>query len=170
VRTSLGVVATIVAGVIAVAALRSPSRATPTRAVGSPTQTTHRAARPTTAMIVHRARNLEVEPALTIDEPRFVAHVEAIGKLVGHPASELVEQLGDVAKVGDDFIEWNVADLGIAAGNAYALATLEDGHVTGVVFRGRSSEDTLHRLKSQLSLQLTMAGGERPSFSITAGE
>jgi len=123
-------------------------------------------------MIVHRARTIEqpVEPALAIDEPRFIEHVEAVGKLVGHPASELAERLGDVAKVGDDFIEWNVADLGIAAGNAYALATIEGGRVTGVLFRGRSTEETLHRLKPQLSLQLTMAGGERPSFSIVAGE
>jgi hypothetical protein len=172
VRTSLGIVATIVAGVIAVAAWRSTSSATPTRATGDRPQVIHRAARPATAMIVHRARMIEqpVEPALAIDEPRFIEHVEAIGKLVGHPASELAERLGDVAKVGDDFIEWNVADLGIAAGNAYALATIEGGHVTGVLFRGRSSEDTLHRLKAQLSLQVTMAGGERPSFSIVAGE
>lgn len=123
-------------------------------------------------MIVHRARALEqpVEPSLAIDEARFVAHVEAIGKLVGHPASELAERLGDAAKVGDDFIEWNLADVGIEAGNTYALATVEAGHITGALFRGRSSEDTLRRLRAQLSLQLTMAGGERPSFSIVAGE
>jgi len=165
VRTSLGVVATIVAGVIAVAALRSPTAA-------KPTQSIHRAARPATAMIVHRMRTIEApaEPSLVIEEGRFVAHVEAIGKLVGHPTSELVEYLGNAAKVGDDFIEWNVADVGIEAGNAYALATVEGGRVTGVLFRGRSSEDTLKRLKSQLSLQLTMAGGDRPSFSIVVGE
>ena len=171
-RTSLGIVAAIVAGVIAVAAWWSPSSATPARATADRPQVIHRAARPATAMIVHRARSVEqpVEPALMIDERWFVEHVEAIGKLVGHPASELADRLGAVAKVGEDFIEWSVADLGIAAGNAYGLATIEGGRVTGVLFRGRSSEDTLHRLKAQLSLQVTMAGGERPSFSIVAGE
>jgi hypothetical protein len=155
---SLGVVA-VIAGLIAF------------RAHGSPI-VAKSAPRARTAVIVHRSSAAErpPEPSLEIDEPRFVRHVELIAKLIGHPASELADHLGAAAKPGDDFIEWDVADVGIAAGTTYGLATIENGTVTGVTFRGRATDEILRRIKPQLSLQLTMAGGERPSFTITGGE
>jgi len=112
-----------------------------------------------------------IAPAtLDIDVAALVRHVETTTKLIGHPVRELTAQLGAVATVTDDAIEWNVSDLGIAAGSTYAYASIVDGKVTGIVFRGRATLERLQEIKVPRPLQLTMAGGERPSFSIATYE
>ena len=109
-------------------------------------------------------------PTLDIDVAAVVRHVETTTKLIGHPVRDLTAQLGAVATVTDDAIEWNVSDLGIAAGSTYAYASVVGGKVTGIVFRGRATLERLQEIKVRRPLQLTMAGGERPSFSIATYE
>jgi hypothetical protein len=111
-----------------------------------------------------------IAPALDLDVTALVRHVETTTKLIGHPARDLVAHLGTAASVTDDAIEWNVADLGIAAGSTYAYASIVAGKITGVVFRGRATLERLQEIKVRRPLQLTMAGGERPSFSIATYE
>jgi hypothetical protein len=105
-----------------------------------------------------------------IDVPRLRRHVESIAKLIGHPARELAAKLGAAATIGDDTIEWNLESVGVDAASAYGYANVADGVVTGFVIRGRTSLATLLRLHLHRPLQLTRAGGERPAYSITAGE
>jgi hypothetical protein len=107
---------------------------------------------------------------LDIDVPGLRRHVEAIAKQIGHPARALATKLGTAAKIGDGMIEWNLADVGVGAASAYGYASVVDGAVTGFVIRGRASLDKLQQLHLHRPLQLTLAGGERPSYSITAGE
>jgi len=115
-----------------------------------------------------------VVPALhasfDIDVRGLRRHVQAIAKLIGHPASELAAKLGATATVGDGSIEWNLVDVGVDAATAYGYASVVDGKVTGFVIRGRASLDKLLKLHLHRPLQLTQAGGERPSYSIAAGE
>ena len=122
-----------------------------------------------TAAVVH-----EVAPvppvSLNIDVPGLRRHVQAIAKLVGHPARELAAKLGAAATIGDDRIEWNLSEVGVDAASAYGYASVVDGAVTGFVIRGRASLDKLQKLHLHRPLQLTRAGGERPSYSITDGE
>jgi hypothetical protein len=108
--------------------------------------------------------------SLDIDVPKLRRHVESIARLVGHPARELAAQLGAAAMIGDGTIEWNLANVGVDAASAYGYASVVDGAVTGFVIRGRASLDKLLQLHLHRPLQLTRAGGERPSYSITAGE
>jgi hypothetical protein len=108
--------------------------------------------------------------ALDIDVPGLRRHVQSIAKLIGHPARELAAKLGAAATIGDGTIEWNLSDLGVDAASAYGYASVADGEVTGFVIRGRASLDKLLQLHLHRPLQLTRAGGERPSYSITAGE
>jgi hypothetical protein len=108
--------------------------------------------------------------SLDIDVRGLRRHVQSIAKLVGHPARELATKLGAAATSGDGTIEWNLADTGVDAANAYGVASVVDGKVTGFVIRGRASLDKLLKLHLHRPLQLTRAGGERPSYSITAGE
>ncbi len=105
-----------------------------------------------------------------LDVSALRRHVTAIAKLVGHPSQQLVTTLGKAASVGNGMVEWNLKDLGIAAGATYGYATIVRGKVTGVFFRGRASEDVLHHLRLPRGLQLTEAGGEHPAFSIVTGE
>jgi hypothetical protein len=115
-----------------------------------------------------------VEPApadpLAIDVPKLRRHAETIAKLVGQPAGELAATLGAAATIGDDSIEWNLADAGVAAATAYGYASIVDGTVTGFVIRGRAPLDQLRQLHLHRPLQLTRAGGERPAYSIAVGE
>jgi hypothetical protein len=108
--------------------------------------------------------------ALDIDVPALRRHVKSIAKLIGHPARELAGKLGSAATVGDGTIEWSIADAGVHAGSACGYASVVDGAVTGFVIRGRASLAKLLQLHLHRPLQLTRAGGERPSYSITAGE
>jgi len=108
--------------------------------------------------------------SLDIDVPGLRRHVQAIAKLIGHPASELAAKLGAAAIVGDGSIEWNLVDAGVGAASAYGYASVVDGTVTGFVIRGRASLAKLLQLHLHRPLQLTEAGGERPSYSIAAGE
>jgi hypothetical protein len=108
--------------------------------------------------------------SLDIDVPRLRRHVQSIAKLIGHPARELAAKLGAAATIGDGTIEWNLVDVGVDAASAYGYASVVDGAVTGFVIRGRASLDKLLQLHLHRPLQLTRAGGERPSYSITAGE
>lgn len=105
-----------------------------------------------------------------IDVPALRRHVQAIAKLVGHPARALAAKLGAAATIGDDRIEWNLSEAGVDAASAYGYASVVDGAVTGFVIRGRASLDKLQKLHLHRPLQLTRAGGERPSYSITDGE
>jgi hypothetical protein len=105
-----------------------------------------------------------------IDVPRLRRHVESIAKLIGHPARALAAKLGAAATIGDGTIEWNLDSVGVEAASAYGYANVADGIVTGFVIRGRASLDTLLRLHLHRPVQLTRAGGERPAYSITAGE
>ncbi len=108
--------------------------------------------------------------SLDIDVVGLRHHVQAIAKLIGHPASELAAKLGAAAAIGDGWIEWNLVDIGVDAASAYGYASVVDGAVTGFVIRGRASLDKLLQLHLHRPLQLTRAGGERPSYSITVGE
>ena len=108
--------------------------------------------------------------SLDIDVVGLRHHVQAIAKLIGHPSSELAAKLGAAATVGDGSIEWNLVDVGVDAASAYGYASVIDGTVTGFVIRGRASLAKLLQLHLHRPLQLTRAGGERPSYSITAGE
>ena len=125
-----------------------------------------------TAIVSHEApaAPASVPAALDIDVPALVRHVESTTRLIGHPVRDLTAQLGTAASVTDDAIEWNVSDLGIAAGATYAYASIVAGKVTGVVFRGRATLERLNEIKVRRPLQLTMAGGERPSVSIATYE
>jgi hypothetical protein len=105
-----------------------------------------------------------------IDVRGLRRHVKSIAKLVGHPAHELAARLGAAAVVGDGTIEWNLAKLGVDAASAYGYASVVDGMVTGFVIRGRAALDQLVQLHLHGPLQLTVAGGERPSYSIAVGE
>jgi hypothetical protein len=105
-----------------------------------------------------------------INLPKLQHHVIAISQLVGQPARVLAARLGSAATLGDGTIEWNVSELGVAAGATYGYANIEAGIVTGVVFRGRADLDGLLQLRFPRGIQLTRAGGDRPSFSITVGE
>jgi hypothetical protein len=107
---------------------------------------------------------------LDIDVPKLRRHVESIAKLIGHPAGALAAELGAAATIGDGAIEWDLASVGVDAASAYGYASVVDGVVTGFVVRGRASLDQLLRLHLHRPLQLTRAGGERPAYSITAGE
>jgi hypothetical protein len=106
----------------------------------------------------------------SIDGRALQQHVTAIARLVGQPSRELADRLGRAAIISDGAIEWNLADVGVAAGATYGYANVERGVVTGVVFRGRADLEALLALHFPRGIQLTRAGGERPSFSITAGE
>ena len=108
--------------------------------------------------------------SLDIDVRGLRRHVHAIAKLIGHPASELAAKLGATATISDGSIEWNLADVGVDAASAYGYASVVDGRVTGFVIRGRASLPKLLQLHLRRPLQLTQAGGERPSYSIAAGE
>jgi hypothetical protein len=108
--------------------------------------------------------------SLDIDVPGLRRHVKSIAKLIGHPARELAAKLGAEATIGDDRIEWNLSEIGVDAASAYGYASVVDGAITGFVIRGRASLDKLQKLHLHRPLQLTLAGGERPSYSITAGE
>jgi len=108
--------------------------------------------------------------SLDIDVRALRRHVQAIAKLIGHPASELAAKLGATATVGDGSIEWNLVDVGVDAASAYGYASVVDGKVTGFVIRGRASLAKLVQLRLRRPLQLTEAGGDRPSYSIAAGE
>jgi len=110
------------------------------------------------------------QASLDIDVRGLRRHVHAIAKLIGHPASELAAKLGATATVSDGSIEWNLVDVGVDAATAYGYASVVDGKVTGFVIRGRASLDKLLKLHLHRPLQLTQAGGERPSYSIAAGE
>ena len=65
---------------------------------------------------------------------------------------------------------WTLVVIAPGAAHAYGYASVVDGAVTGLVIRGRAPLDKLRQLHLHRPLQLTQAGGERPSFSITAGE
>ena len=121
-----------------------------------------------TAAIVQRAPMVTHEADLDVEALR--RHVTAVAKLVGHPAQQLVDALGKAASVGDGMVEWNLSDLGIAAGGTYGYASVVRGKITGVFFRGRADVDVLAHLKLPHGLQLTEAGGDDPAFSIVAGE
>ena len=108
--------------------------------------------------------------SLDIDVRALRRHVQAIAKLIGRPASALAAKLGAAATVGDGSIEWNLVDVGVDAAGAYGYASVVGGTVTGFVIRGRASLDRLLQLHLRRPLQLTEAGGERPSYSIAAGE
>jgi hypothetical protein len=108
--------------------------------------------------------------SIDIDVPALRRHVQGVAKLIGHPASELATKLGAAATVSDGSIEWNLVDVGVDAASAYGYASVVDGTVTGFVIRGRASLDKLLKLHLHRPLQLTEAGGERPSYSIAAGE
>ena len=128
-----------------------------------------------TAIAVHEvapATRVTPDPpgSLHIDVRRLRHHVKAVAKLIGHPARELAAKLGTAATIGDGTIEWNLTDAGVDAANAYGYASVVNGAVTGFVIRGRASLDKLLLLHLHHPLQLTVAGGERPSYSITAGE
>jgi len=110
------------------------------------------------------------QASLDIDVRGLRRHVQAIAKLIGHPASELAAKLGATATVSDGSIEWNLVDVGVDAATAYGYASVVDGRVTGFVIRGRASLLKLLQLHLRRPLQLTEAGGERPSYSIAAGE
>jgi hypothetical protein len=105
-----------------------------------------------------------------IDVRGLRRHVQSIAKLIGHPARELAAKLGAAATIGDGTIEWNLVDAGVAAASAYGYASVVNGAVTGFVIRGRASLDKLLQLHLHRPLQLTRAGGERPSYTIAAGE
>lgn len=105
-----------------------------------------------------------------IDVPGLRRHVKSLAKLIGHPARELVAKLGTAATVDDGAVEWNLVDAGVHAASAYGYASIVKGAVTGFVIRGRAPLDKLLQLHLHRPLQLTLAGGERPSYSITAGE
>jgi hypothetical protein len=108
--------------------------------------------------------------SLDIDVPGLRRHVKSIARLIGHPARELAAKLGAAATIGDDSIEWSLSEIGVDAASAYGYASIVDGAVTGFVIRGRASLDKLRKLHLHRPLQLTLAGGERPSYSITDGE
>ncbi|HEV7554624.1 MAG TPA: hypothetical protein VGO00_04160, partial [Kofleriaceae bacterium] len=100
------------------------------------------------AIVSHEApATPAIVPALDIDVPALVHHVESTTRLIGHPVRDLTSQLGAAASVTDDAIEWNVSDLGIAAGSTYAYASVVAGKVTGVVFRGRATLERLQEIK-----------------------
>ncbi len=149
------------------------------------------ASRPATALAERGARAARAAPAgrrvaiaahdvapaapvlpdpLGINVGKLRRHAEAIAKLVGHPARELAAMLGPAAAVGDGAIEWNLGDVGIAAASAYGYASVVEGAVTGFVIRGRAPIEQLGQLHLPRPLQLTRAGGERPSYSIALGE
>jgi hypothetical protein len=118
------------------------------------------------------AAPLESVPAdlLAINVGKLRRHAESLAKLIGHPAPDLAAMLGPAATVSADAIEWNLGDVGVHAANAYGYASIVDGAVTGFVIRGRAPLDQLQQLHLHRPLQLTRAGGERPSYSIAAGE
>jgi len=123
-----------------------------------------------TAAIVQRAPTTLAAHDADLDVTALRRHVTAVAKLVGHPAQQLVDALGKAAVVGDGMVEWNLSDLGIAAGATYGYASIVRGKITGVFFRGRAEVGVLAHLKLPHGLQLTEAGGDNPAFSIVAGD
>lgn len=110
------------------------------------------------------------EPALELDMAAIARHAKQAARLVGHPASELAQLIRSAASHDGEVVEWNLADLGIAAGATYGYASIVAGKITGIVIRGRTTLERAHQLRISRPLRLTMSGGDRPSFSIDAGE
>jgi hypothetical protein len=161
---ALGLVVTVSSAVLAIAAF-SPAASVARGAKETPVRVAAAPVIPTPPPPVTPAP--VAAPSLDIDVASLMRHVDDTTRLVGHPARELVAMLGTAATATPDVIEWNLDDVG---GSTYGYASIVDGAITGVVIRGRATLERLEQLHVRRPLRLTMAGGERPSFSIDAGE
>lgn len=110
------------------------------------------------------------EPALELDMTAIAQHAKVASRLVGHPVGELVQLIGPTASIAGDAVEWNLSELGISAGSTYGYANVAGGKITGIVIRGRTTLERAHQIRIRQPMRLTMSGGDRPSFSIDAGE